>query len=391
MYDRLPFVNKYKATPLVNKPIQDLLMSLVKDIYSPEFFDHFSELLQEVLPDFAKETFLQRIFTPAFADMAWKERMQHTSHVLHEFLPENFEMAAPYLLTIVEKLLKQRPSGDSLVYIFLPEYIATYGLSDFPTSVALFERTTQLISAEFAVRPFLLTYPEAMIQQMSRWSQHPSSQVRRLASEGSRPRLPWGIGIPALKKDPSPTLPILENLKNDPSESVRRSVANHLNDIAKDHPEVVMEIARQWAGQSAQTDALIKHACRTLLKRGYPEALAHYGLESEDLTLTDVQLLTKEVRMGESLTFSFVLTNQKTRSHTVRLEYGIYFRKANGQLSRKVFKISERLYPASESSTVIRRHAFRPITTRVYYAGEHQLSIIVNGEEKCTLPFTLFL
>jgi 3-methyladenine DNA glycosylase AlkC len=154
-----------------------------------------------------------------------------------------------------------------LVYIFLPDYIEQYGLEDFESSVKAIENVTRFVSCEFAVRPFILKYGGTMMKKMRTWSLHKSYHVRRLSSEGSRPRLPWAISIPELKKDPSPILPILENLKNDPSEWVRRSVANNLNDIAKDHPGLVIELARKWKGISRETDAIIKHGSRTLLKK----------------------------------------------------------------------------------------------------------------------------
>ena len=135
------------------------------------------------------------------------------------------------------------------------------------------EFITQFITCEFAVRPFLLKYGDKMMNQMRAWSLHKSHKVRRLASEGSRPRLPWAMAIPALKKNPMPVLTILENLKNDPSESVRRSVANNLNDISKDRPGMVLKIANAWKGQNKETDAIVRHGCRTLLKHGHPEVL----------------------------------------------------------------------------------------------------------------------
>jgi len=184
-------------------------------------------------------------------------------------------------------------------------------------------------------------------------------------------------------------LPLLENLKNDPSEWVRRSVANSINDIAKDHPDFVIRLADRWKGVTKETDAIIKHGSRTLLKQGHTAILKHYGLESEQIALQGFEILTPVVKIGESLEFAFSITNQNDSSHTVRLEYGVYYRKANGQLSRKVFKISEKLYHPNIKTIVQRKQSFKVITTKKFYTGEHQLSLIINGEEKEIKTFTI--
>jgi hypothetical protein len=194
--------------------------------------------------------------------------------------------------------------------------------------------------------------------------------------------------LPALKKDPSAILPLLENLKNDPSEWVRRSVANNINDIAKDHPDLVIGLAKKWKGISKETDAIIKHGCRTLLKQGHQEILKHYGLDGSRAEISGLTVLTPLVRTGDSLEFSFVLRNLEPSAQTIRVEYGIYYLKSNGLLSKKVFKISEKVYPENAVVTILRKQSFRLITTRVFYPGIHQLSVIVNGEEKCFDTFS---
>ncbi|MEO6685784.1 MAG: DNA alkylation repair protein, partial [Dyadobacter sp.] len=255
-------------------------MSAIKDIYSPAFYNQFADILKQAVPDFDKNAFINQIFVEEFKAMEWKERMKHTTRVFHVFLPEDY----PKATTLIEKIitiLRKENIGGGLEYIFFADYVEVYGLDDFKTSVKALEFITQFISCEFGVRPFILKYGDKMIDQMVIWSKHENLHVRRFASEGSRPRLPWAMAIPALKKDPSPLFPILENLKNDPSEYVRRSVANNLNDIAKDHPDVVLSIAKRWRGGSKETDAIIKHGSRTLLKQGHAEILEVYGLDGK--------------------------------------------------------------------------------------------------------------
>lgn len=364
-------------------------MGLIKDIYSQDFYNRFADAAGKVVPAFDKKKFITAIFDKDFAGKEWKDRMKHTTRVLHQFLPADYPKAVKLIEKIITQLRKEQFGNDSLPFMFFPDYIETYGLDDFDTSCKAFTFITQFISCEFAVRPFVLKYGDRMLKQMLEWSLHEKASVRRLASEGSRPRLPWAMALPALKKDPLPVLPILENLKKDPSDSVRRSVANNLNDIAKDHPQVVMKIAVKWKGISRETDAIIKHGCRTLLKQGHAEILKHYGLNSRHISLSSFKILTPNVRIGGHVGFSFSIRNESAKPQTVRLEYGLYYNKANGQLSRKIFKISEKAYPPKATASIERKQSFRLITTRKFYAGLHKLSIVINGEEKAVQSFKL--
>jgi 3-methyladenine DNA glycosylase AlkC len=364
-------------------------MALLKDLYSPGFYKNLANALTEIIPSFNKQRFTSQIFTDDFSDKELKARMRHTTEVLRGFMPSDFSMAAQIIGKLIQQLKKNGTGGDQLAYIFLPDYIELYGIDDFDAAVKAIESVTQFISCEFAVRPFILRYESKMMQQMKKWASHSNERVRRLASEGSRPRLPWAMAIPALKKDPSSILPILEKLKTDSSESVRRSVANNLNDIAKDHPELVIGIAKKWKGISKETDAIIRHGSRTLLKQGHEKILSHYGLKSKQVAITSLAIKTPNVPDGGDLQFSFRVTNLSDKKQTIRLEYGLYYNKANQQMARKVFKISEKSYGAGESKTVEKKQSFKKITTRVYYPGKHKLSIIANGEEKTEKSFIL--
>jgi 3-methyladenine DNA glycosylase AlkC len=221
-----------------------------------------------------------------------------------------------------------------------------------------------------------------MMKQMLLWSKHEHWAVRRLSSEGCRPRLPWHMVLPKLKENPVPIIPILENLKNDTSEIVRKSVANNLNDIAKDNPETVIDLARKWQGLSKNIDGIIKHGCRTLLKQGNTEALELFGLNTlKNISIQNFQILTPKVEIGKSLEFSFKLWNNNNEKTKIRLEYGLYYQKANGTLSKKVCKISEKEYAENSITQINRKQSFRMVTTRVFHIGLHQVSIIINGNE----------
>jgi len=364
-------------------------MSALKNLYSPAFYNRLSDILTESLPGFDKTKFITLINSDGFEDKELKARMRHTAVVLHHFMPQDFGKAVTALQTIIENSRKANFGEDSLAGMFLPDYIEVYGLDHYDDAIKALEYVTQFTSCEFAVRPFLIKYPEKMMQQMLAWSLHDSYKVRRFASEGARPRLPWAMAIPHLKKDPSAVLPILENLKNDPSDFVRRSVANNINDIAKDHPDVVLAIAKKWKGFSKDTDAIVKHGSRTLLKQGHPEILKLYGLDATHINHSGFEVLTPVVKLGDSVEFTFSIENKDIQPQTVRLEYGLYYMKAKGHLARKVFKISEKIYQPGDKATIIRKQSFKAITTRVFHVGEHKVSLIINGEEKELATFEL--
>ena len=226
---------------------------------------------------------------------------------------------------------------------------------------------------------------------MLAWSKHEHWGVRRLSSEGCRPRLPWAMALPNLKKNPAPIIPILENLKNDPSRFVRLSVANNLNDIAKDNPATVIELAKKWQGESQEIDWILKHGCRTLLKQGNAEAMELFGFGSsaENISIEDFRIVTPKVNVGKSLEFSFKLLNNNPKKTKIRLEYAIYYQKANGTLSKKVHKISEKDYAGNSATPITRLHSFKVVTTRVLHLGLHQVSVIINGNEFDKFDFEL--
>jgi 3-methyladenine DNA glycosylase AlkC len=274
--------------------------------------------------------------------------------------------------------------------MFIPDLIEVFGQAHPRVSLDAIETITQFTSAEFAIRPFLLNAPDSTMKQMLKWSTHQNDQVRRLSSEGCRPRLPWAMALPFLKKDPSPVLPILENLKADRAETVRRSVANNLNDISKDHPDLVAQIARQWSGKSAETNWIIKHGCRTLLKRAHGKTLDHFGLKADvHVSVTGLKLAKKKIRIGESLTFSFNVSCREKKATNLRLEYAIDYRKASGKASQKIFQIRELGMAPGETLHFIRKQSFRDFTTRTHFPGEHKIYVRVNGQPLASASFFL--
>lgn len=364
--------------------------SALKDIYSLSFYNTFSDTAEKIIPSFNRKKFIKTIFNSDWENKELKERMKHTTFVLHQFMPEDFVQAAGLIEEITITLQQTKINENLFGFMFLPDYIETHGINHFEVSVKAMETVTQFISCEYAVRPFIIKYYDRMMKQMLEWSKHKNHHVRRFASEGARPRLPWAMAVPQLKKDPKHVLPILETLKQDASEYVRRSVANNLNDIAKDHPAIVIAIANKWKGLGKETDALIKHGCRTLLKKGNAEILKHFGLSNNaKLEVSNLKIITPKVKIGNALIFSFEAQNKSGKDEVLRLEYAIYYLLQNGQHSKKVFKISERIFQPKEKTEITRKQSFRIITTKKFYTGQHKLSVIINGQEKLFDNFEL--
>lgn len=364
------------------------MSTLFKNLFDRPFYNLFLDIIHPEVIQFDRELFLKMIFTQEFEQLELKERMTYTAKVLHKFMPADFDEASEVLISMI-KLIQASGSKSLLGFMFLPEYISMYGLNNLKSAIKAMEAITQFTSCEFAVRPFILKYESEMLVQLKKWSKHKNNRVRRLASEGSRPRLPWSVALPSFKKNPHLILPILENLKQDSCEIVRRSVANSLNDISKDNPKVVIEIAEKWRGISKETDSIIKHGLRTLLKSSHPVVLNFYNLTSEQLIINSFEVNTPIVKIGDYLEFQLSVTNQSPKNQLFRIEYCLFFRKKNGENSMKVYKISERDCKANSTITMTKKHSFRIITTKVFYPGEHQLKVKINGKESDLKRFLL--
>ncbi|HEX2907277.1 MAG TPA: DNA alkylation repair protein [Phototrophicaceae bacterium] len=347
-----------------------------KNMFNDALFAIMTSAFRAVYPTFPTETFMERIHDDQWEARELKDRMRHTTTVLRSVLPDDYR-------TTLRILRRAAPALSGFGAMVFPDFVEVYGLDDWEASIPALEQFTQLCSSEFAVRPFIVRDQERMMAQMLAWSRHPNAQVRRLSSEGCRPRLPWAIALPALKADPSPILPILENLKSDESEFVRRSVANNLNDIAKDNPQVVVAVLRQWQPAASPERAwIIKHALRTLVKAGHIEALDLLGFDDgAEVTVKNLKLNTACIHMGDTLRFSFEVESLSAEPQNLVIDYVLYFKKANGSMAPKVFKLAQKQINPGETLYLEKGYRFEPMTTRKFYAGEHALSLKINGQE----------
>lgn len=361
----------------------------LKNSFNPDFFNRLEAGLLTVYPEFQYKKFCGELFNTDWNEMELKARMHHLAKTLGAFLPDDPTRSIPLIVRLAGHLKKNNP-GLSFAYMFIPDFVKEFGLGHIQISISAMEKITQFTSCEFAVRHFILKDRERMLDQMLQWSGHAHAHVRRLSSEGCRPRLPWAIGIDFLKKDPSPILPILNNLKEDPSEFVRKSVANNINDISKDHPALVISLVKKWKGKSSDTDWILKHGSRSLLKAGNPEILDLFNLKyTNALKVKNLDVLSPIVHIGHELLFRFTLENNSKVQELIRVEYQIYYQRSNGTYSRKIFKITERVFEKKSRTEIVRKHSFRPITTRKYYPGIHKLSLVLNGRAFPEITFQL--
>ena len=359
----------------------------LKYMYNPEFFERLTMVLDNTIPSFNERQFIYRVFDRTWPDLELKQRTRHVTVALHEFMPKQFPKAAELIVCIANALRQQNEKEQSYPFIFLPDYIELYGLESFDHSMKAIEEVTKLVSAEFAIRSFIQRYPDAAMKQLTQWSKHKDANVRRLASEGCRPKLPWSQELTMFRRDPSPILPILENLKSDPSEYVRRSVANNLNDIAKDNPSIVIDTAKRWKDLGPESKWIIRHGCRTLLKRGDDEVLQMHGFHSSRRSSLTSFKVSKKVKIGGYLSFDFEFRCLEKKSEQYRLEYVVHYLTSTGKISPKVFKIGEYKVESGAHMMISRRQSFKNFTTRKHFKGKHTITILVNGKARAQQDF----
>ncbi|QSZ41872.1 DNA alkylation repair protein [Sulfurimonas aquatica] len=360
------------------------MAELLKNLYNKEYMTLLANTIETEFISFDSDNFLQSIFFDNWQNLELKQRMRHISTTLGEYLPKDYSKA----INILQNVFKKMNNAYALENMIFQDFVEVYGLEKFDISINALGVFTVGSSSEFAIRTFILKYPQEAMEKMLLYAKSDNEHLRRLASEGSRPRLPWAISLPLFKKEPQRVLEILEILKDDESAYVRKSIANNLNDISKDNPELVKEIASSWIGESKNRDMLLKHGCRTLLKQSDRETLELFGYSKPDfINILNFQYST-EVEMGEALNFSFNIVSEK-KLGKLRVEYAIYFLRKNQQRNKKVFKISE-FDSQEKEKRFLKSYSFKPISTRVYYRGLQKLSIIINGIVFKEVEFTLF-
>lgn len=355
----------------------------LKEMFDAARFRVMAKELQAVEPRFDAKQFLA-LSLAGLDDLNLMARMRRMTESLHAALPGNYRKQIASLRALAPRI------GRGFVTLVLPDYVGRYGLDDFGTSLEALKYFTTFGSSEFAIREFLRRDLPRTLAVMEEWSRDESEDVRRLASEGCRPRLPWSFRLDALVADPSPVVPILENLKADPSKYVRKSVANHLNDITKDHPAWVLERVNGWALENTATAWIVRHALRTLIKKGDKRALAVVGAgEQAQVRLEAFSVEPHRLQLGGRLSFSFSLTSLVAEPQRLVVDYAVHYVKKSGETSAKVFKLKTLTLPGLGSVALGRQQLIKDFTTRVHHPGRHEVEILVNGESLAKDSFEL--
>lgn len=352
----------------------DTAAPALKEIFNAERLQHIASEMSAVYPAFKAKAFLKHA-NQGLAELSVMQRMARVSESLHAVLPLDYEDS----LEVLRELAPRLNSG--FVSMCLPHYVASYGGHAFDTSMQALKYFTTFGSSEFAIRHFLRSDLERALELMHDWTQDQNHHIRRLASEGTRPRLPWSFRLEAVQANPQLTAGILDRLKADESLYVRKSVANHLNDVTKEHPAWVLDTIEGWPLENKHTAWIARHALRSLIKQGDLRALTVIGAGAKaEVELLDVRVEPAVVRLGEAITLSFTVKSTVAHEQRLVIDYAIDYVKANGGVSGKVFKLKTVVLAGFGEVVVARRQVIRDFTTRRHFLGRHGVRVLVNGE-----------
>lgn len=349
-------------------------MEPLKEMFNAEFYQHFADVFADADKNFNATAFVNDV-TANLDKLELNGRLRNTAVVLQQHLPVDFKKA-------VDVLYKVSPSlKRGYTALVLPDFIALYGKAHFQLSMEALRDFTSLGSSEFAIREFLRTDLDKTLEVMNQWAENKDQHVRRLASEGSRPRLPWSFKLEQIIKNPSLTTSILDKLKSDEAPYVRKSVANHLNDISKDNTNYMLQLVKSWDKGNPHTSWIIKHASRTLIKKGNQDSLSLFDFEKDViLDLANFKISSEHLQVGESLKFGFELSSLKDTAQKLVIDYAVHYVKASGEQSKKVFKLKEITLLPNQVVQISKGQLFKDLTTRKHYKGKHLLEIMVNGK-----------
>ena len=349
-------------------------MADFKDEISPQLIGALADELVRAWPEFPAAAFAGAA-GEGLEGLELMARVHHVAAVLGRHLPGDFAAAAGVLDAALAS-----PSFTSWMTLPCGFFATEYGSEQPELALPLLARLSPRFSSEGPVRPFIERYPDLTMGFVREWARDADDHVRRLASETTRPRLPWATRLDRFVRDPSPVIELLDVLRDDPSEYVRRSVANNLNDISKDHPELAVATARGWLNAGGEhVQEAVRHGLRTLVKKGDPDALALLGYErSAPVRLDEFVVTPPQVAIGGEVALSFTLVAEGGPTPVV-VDYLVYHAGARGARGAKVFKLTTRTLEPGKPQRIRRRHVFREVTVRHLYPGSHRIEVQVNG------------
>jgi 3-methyladenine DNA glycosylase AlkC len=371
----------------------------VKDVINKQSVSALATRITKVYPEFQSRKFINEV-CKALPTQSLSERLQQVRVSLYDYLPKSYPKAVRILLkSLPPRLTDNTVEGTDLagangfITVSLTSYVARYGIDDFDRSMKALKEMTKRFSSEGSIRFFIQKYEKECLALFHEWAADKDVHVRRLVSECTRPRLPWAMALPAFKKNPRPVLKLLEKLKDDPELYVRRSVANNLNDISKDNPDLAIKTLKKWSKKkSPDRQWLVRHALRTLERQGHPDALEILGFSTKSpVKVKAFTIARKRITMGQALDIAAVIETTSKTPVPVLIDYVVYHQKANGTLTPKVFKWTKRTVSASAPLELKKSHLFKPITTRKYYSGAHEVHIQVNGKKSNSQKFELIV
>jgi 3-methyladenine DNA glycosylase AlkC len=347
---------------------------LLKEIFNRERLHHIAAQTEAVCPGFDAGRFLV-LATENLDALAIMQRLRQVATSLRQTLPGTFPEHVGVLCALAPRI------NHGFASIALPEYVGLYGEAHFDLSMDALRFLTRFGSSEFAVRPFLARDLQRTLAVMEGWARDDNEHVRRLASEGCRPRLPWSFQLKDLIADPTPVGNILEALKSDPSPYVRKSVANHLNDITKDNPAWVLEKLERWPMEDGHAAWIVKHALRSMIKKGEPRALALIGAGGKTAVRIDgFAVAPAAIALGQRVRIDARLVSVSDEPQRLVVDYAVHYVKKSGSPSRKVFKLRTVDLAPGAACELTAGQTVRDFTTRKHYAGHHRIELMVNGE-----------
>ncbi|HEY9033691.1 MAG TPA: DNA alkylation repair protein [Pseudomonadales bacterium] len=370
-----------------------MTQTLLKHSLDRAAIDRIGRALAACSPEFCRDRFTADSLD-GLAALGLKQRVQHIIDALHQQLPADFAAAATLLHQLPDHWDDGDPADSNRAMAAWPliDYAAVHGLDQPAIALPLLARLTPLFTAEYAIRPFLQQHFALSYRHIEHWCHHPDAHVRRLASEGLRPRLPWGEQLLALRDDPAPIWPVIGQLLDDDSLYVRKSVANNLNDISKDHPALLLQHCRHWLQQDSNPRRrwIVRHGLRSLVKQGQREALALLGFAGAVDTLQLQFLLdTTQAAIGDDLLLQLQLANHGDDTLALAIDYIQHYPTASGRRSRKVFKLKTLQLAAGASTRLEKRHRLRTLSTRRLLPGTHCIELMVNGRILASQTFVL--
>jgi 3-methyladenine DNA glycosylase AlkC len=340
-----------------------------------------ASMIQGVYPRFDATGFSRDVLD-AFEPLALMARAERITSALQRYLPADYAAAIDILLASIGDRLNRTDRFGMAPFLYLPYvlFVARYGTADFETSMRAQYELTHRFTAEFSIRTFLRRYPAETLARLRDWALDPSPHVRRLVSEGTRPRLPWAERLVDFQRDPTPVLELLELLRDDPEDYVRRSVANNLNDIAKDHPARVLAVAEQWLVDATPSRRrLVQHGLRSLVKAGDARALRLLGFAATPAQIAGIRISPKRPHIGDALTIELSIHNPSRRPTSVNLDLRVHYQKAHGRSKPKVFKLKRLSLTPDETAATRKTISLADMSTRKHHPGRHRVEALING------------